>query len=99
MALTKTIKVIGDGYITSNGVSYPIIDISATYSDCYIKVATVGTSKTEGQAVVVFSTEASGSILFERNFLFQFDLDGPNPIKQAYEYIKTLPEFSDATDC
>lgn len=26
-------------------------------------------------------------------------LDGPNPIQQAYLYLKTLPEFSDATDC
>ena len=28
-----------------------------------------------------------------------FNLDGPNPIKQAYEYLKTLPEFADAVDC
>jgi hypothetical protein len=99
MALTKTIKVSGDGRITSNGVSYPVTNVNATYSDCYIKVATVGTSKTEGQAVVVFSAEANGSILFERNFLFQFDLEGPNPIKQAYLHLKTLLEFADAVDC
>jgi hypothetical protein len=28
-----------------------------------------------------------------------YDLDGANPIKQAYEYLKTLPEFEGATDC
>jgi hypothetical protein len=28
-----------------------------------------------------------------------FDLEGPNPIKQAYLYLKTIPEFADATDC
>jgi hypothetical protein len=28
-----------------------------------------------------------------------YDLEGDNPIKQAYEYLKTLPEFSGATDC
>lgn len=28
-----------------------------------------------------------------------YDLDGDNPIKQAYEYLKTLPKFADATDC
>lgn len=27
------------------------------------------------------------------------NLDGPNPIKQAYLYLKTLPKFSDAVDC
>lgn len=28
-----------------------------------------------------------------------FDLNGPNPIEQAYEHLKTLPEFADAVDC
>ncbi len=29
----------------------------------------------------------------------QYTLDGANPFVQAYEYIKTLPEYSDAIDC
>jgi phenylalanine-4-hydroxylase len=28
-----------------------------------------------------------------------YSIDGLNPIKQAYEYVKTLPEFAGATDC
>lgn len=28
-----------------------------------------------------------------------YDIVGENPIKQAYEYVKTLPEFADAVDC
>jgi hypothetical protein len=28
-----------------------------------------------------------------------YSLDGPNPIKQAYLHLKTLPEFADAIDC
>lgn len=27
-----------------------------------------------------------------------YDIAGDNPIKQAYEHLKTLPEFADATD-
>lgn len=27
------------------------------------------------------------------------ELDETNPIKQAYEYLKTLPEYAGATDC
>lgn len=27
-----------------------------------------------------------------------YDIAGENPIKQAYEHLKTLPEFSGATD-
>lgn len=28
-----------------------------------------------------------------------YDLEGENPFKQAYEYLKTLEEFRDAEDC
>jgi hypothetical protein len=29
----------------------------------------------------------------------EYSLTGENPIKQAYEYLKTLPDFAGATDC
>ena len=99
MALTQTIQVTGNGFIASNGVNYPVVNISTTYDGCYINVATVTASKVEGQAVVVFTKEAGGPVLFERNFLFPIQLAGDNFIKQAYEYLKTLPEFANATDC
>lgn len=28
-----------------------------------------------------------------------YDIQGDNPIKQAYKYLKTLPEFANAQDC
>lgn len=28
-----------------------------------------------------------------------YDIAGDNPIKQAYIYVKSLPEFASATDC
>lgn len=28
-----------------------------------------------------------------------YNMEGKNPIKQAYEFIKSLPEFEDAEDC
>jgi hypothetical protein len=28
-----------------------------------------------------------------------YNLNGENPIKQAYVYLKTTPEFADAQDC
>jgi len=30
---------------------------------------------------------------------YPYDLEGPNPIKQAYLHLKSLPEFADAVDC
>jgi hypothetical protein len=28
-----------------------------------------------------------------------YDLNGENPIKQAYQHLKTMPEFAGAIDC
>ena len=33
------------------------------------------------------------------SFQCMYDIDGSNPIKQSYEYLKTLPEFAGAVDC
>ena len=35
----------------------------------------------------------------EQVMVAPYQLDGENPIKQAYANLKTLPEFSDAVDC
>lgn len=32
-------------------------------------------------------------------FVCPYNIDGINPIAQAYEYLKTLDEYSDAVDC
>jgi hypothetical protein len=35
----------------------------------------------------------------EQVMLAAYAIEGQNPIKQAYEYLKTLPEFAGAVDC
>jgi hypothetical protein len=35
----------------------------------------------------------------QESYHFIPSLEGKNFIAQAYDYLKTLPEFSDATDC
>lgn len=35
----------------------------------------------------------------ERGFVCAYDLDGANPLSQAYTHLKTLPEYADAKDC
>lgn len=32
-------------------------------------------------------------------FNCDYDIAGENPLKQAYEHLKKLPEFADAVDC
>jgi hypothetical protein len=36
---------------------------------------------------------------YECAFRCAYDLNGSNPISQAYVYVKTQDEFKDATDC
>jgi hypothetical protein len=31
--------------------------------------------------------------------VFNYDINGENPIKQVYIYLKSLPEFAGAVDC
>lgn len=35
----------------------------------------------------------------DSSFSCGYDIQGDNPISQAYKYLKTLPEFADALDC
>ena len=73
--------------------------VSATVPGCYIKVASVEASKETGVASVSFYRGNKSELLEEARYQFQVDLEGENFIAQAYDYLKTLPEFSDATDC
>ena len=37
--------------------------------------------------------------VLNHRYACDYNLQGANPVKQAYEYLKTLPEFAGATDC
>jgi hypothetical protein len=69
--------------------------------DAYHKVDNI---KMFNKSSITFDVKVSKS-KDEKNYFnllsFQcaYDLEGVNPLKQAYEYLKTLPEFSGATDC
>jgi hypothetical protein len=67
--------------------------------DCYIKVSAVNTTKDESLASVAFMESATGRLYFGETHKFQIDLEGGNPLKQAYEHLKTLPDFSGTVDC
>jgi hypothetical protein len=43
--------------------------------------------------------DADASFFSEQTFSAAYDLNGDNPIKQAYKHLKTLPEFAGASDC
>jgi hypothetical protein len=43
--------------------------------------------------------DASFPAFADDGYSCAYDINGENPIKQAYLYLKTLPEFATATDC
>jgi hypothetical protein len=51
------------------------------------------------EAVTAIHEAEDAEPLERRGYYFNLDMNGENPIKQAYEHLKTLPEFADAVDC
>lgn len=87
MALTKSVSLQNNFGDTS------------TFENAYLKVVAVGGSKQTFAFELDTLKEKNGQVLDKQVFPLAYDLDGPNPIKQAYEYLKTLPEFADAVEC
>jgi hypothetical protein len=69
------------------------------FPNCYIKVATVSGNKDSIACCVNFQKNEGGQFLDSQSFTFTPSMTGSNFIAQAYEHLKTLPEFDGATDC
>lgn len=93
MALRKNITMSNRVKMEENGL---IGFAQATCSESvYIKVTNVDSAKDNAKAFVSY---LSDNISGQQMYSFTVDLEGKNFIAQAYEYLKTLPEFADATD-
>lgn len=71
-------------------------------SEAYICVNNVNIVRGEpaGATVHVYgNSDTSLDPLRVLCYGFEYRLDAGNPIAQAYEHLKTLPEFADAVDC
>jgi hypothetical protein len=64
--------------------------------DVYFKVASVSGSKESMQALVTGSCNELA--IFTESYSFTPDLSGANFIAQAYQHLKTLPEFAGSKD-
>ena len=66
----------------------------------YCKVQNVQISNKSKLNFSVSFSKAKDSPQFDnKGYSCAYDLDGSNPIKQAYQHLKTLPEFAGAIDC
>jgi hypothetical protein len=97
MALTVIINESTSAFARTSLGTVELDNYQVLIQDVYVKVENVFCSKLKATAVVSYTNNTNK--LAQRSFEFQYDLNGPNPIKQAYLHLKTLPEFADAVDC
>ena len=89
MALSKTIKYIPQGFTEP-----------AILHDAYIRVESINGTKNSLSFSVVAYNKKDNDMEVAQNMFFVFapEINGTNFIKQAYGYLKTLPEFAGAKD-
>lgn len=68
-------------------------------SNAYIRIESVTITKASAHGFITIHTDRTKPSFQARPICFDYQIDGPNPIKQAYLHLKSLPEFSDAEDC
>jgi hypothetical protein len=84
MALAKTVSTV-HGFQAANA---------------YHRVEAVSLTSKEQISFHIRSYTSVEKPFFEESVLScAYDINGVNPIKQAYDHLKTLPEFAGATDC
>lgn len=71
----------------------------SVFNNSYIKVKRILGGKESMTAEVGFFKAADGQELKSENYAFSPNLSGKNFIAQAYDHLKTLEEFADASNC
>jgi hypothetical protein len=71
-----------------------------TVSDAYHRVEdTTLTGKYKMNFSVKVYKDTDKEPFASSSFVCAYDLNGGNPLAQAYEHLKSLPDFQDAKDC
>jgi hypothetical protein len=72
-----------------------------TATDAYHRVEhVVIAGKSQIEFTVMSYASAENPMAFgAKTMRCGYDMDGENPVRQAYLHLKTLPEFAGATDC
>ena len=69
------------------------------FQNCYFKVSHLVGSKSSLAVSVDAMSSKDGSTISRTEFRFLPSMSSGNFIAQAYNHLKTLPEFAGATDC
>jgi hypothetical protein len=70
-----------------------------TLRNAYCKVTEINGSKYNLFVTLSVQNKEIDSVVDTRVYNFVPSLEGENFIAQAYDYLKTLPEFANAVDC
>jgi len=69
-------------------------------NDAYHRVEVVNLLNKNSMSFYTRSyADVNKKCFFEQMIFCDYVLGGANPIAQAYEHLKTMPEFAGATDC
>jgi hypothetical protein len=92
MALQKNVQYTPKGF-----------DDPAVLRSAYIRVSSISGNKEAACITVDFYNNKNNQMKMAQTKAYQFqpsvDSDSKNFIAQAYEHLKTLPDFAGATDC
>lgn len=80
--------------LRKNTVIHPGIEVT----DAYHRVGNVTVTGKTRLVFKVYSLK-DGSQFADRDYSCGYDINGGNPISQAYAHLKTLAEFSGSEDC
>jgi len=74
------------------------IKYGATFASAYYRVEDVIVSKNGVNISVYIYNTVNGEVMDSNNYQMDYDPAGGEPLTQAYNYLKTLPEYAGATD-
>lgn len=99
MALKQTVTLSGPSFVQSGGALVATGSPATVALPLYIRVTNVAGDKHQQVATVSVIDDSTKSTIRHEMITFSPDMAGPNFIAQAYEHLKTLPQFAEAEDC
>jgi hypothetical protein len=94
MALNKTIS-LKNNFGTETTIQNAYIRVDGLI----IKRKHAITGERLVEIAVSINNDESSPALEKRGHFFALDLSGSNPLDQAYQFLKTMPDYAGATDC
>lgn len=83
----------------SQSLSMKVGSRSVQFDNAYARVSEYHGTKSRMSFVVAWSETPGTDMLRQDTYMCDLDINGENPVRQAYLHLKTLPEFANAVDC